>query len=182
MVMTETTRPMTTAATAPEPQRGSVAGPSDGARPAPDAMPARAAAPGPSGSSSPAATGPTRAAVALPSPAAFRTGDGPEERLIGQVAFALAAEAGSGRPPGQEGIEALRAQASAALSDFAFRYLHNHAEEIRREAAQDAAAKAVRPPGFLTLVAANLVALALVGGAAATLAMNPQLLAGLAGP
>ena len=70
--------------------------------------------------------------------------------------------------------------AIAALSDFAFRYLHNRVDEIRREAAAEAAA---RPPrgGFLRLVLANLVALALAGGAWAFLARHPDLLARLTG-
>jgi hypothetical protein len=118
----------------------------------------------------------------VPGPAAYRLGDGPEERLIGQVAYALAAEAGPGQQPrGREAVEALRAQATTALSDFAFRYLHNHAEEIRRGAAAEAAARAPKPPGFLLLVLANLVALGLAAAGAIAVVANPHLLAGLIG-
>lgn len=178
MVMTETIRSMTTEGPAPEPHRGEAAAAPTAAAPGTASM-----RPVSAGGTAPA-SGPARAAVALPPPAAFRLGDGAEDRLIGQVAFALAAEAGAGSAPNREAIEALRAQASVALSDFAFRYLHNRAEEIRREAAQEAAATARRPPGFLALVLANLIALAiaLAGAAGMALAMNPHLLAGLTGP
>ena len=120
------------------------------------------------------------AAEAAPGPVAWRSGEGAEDRLIAQVAFAMAAESGRPAAPTPETREALRGQAIAALSDFAFRYLHNRVEEIRREAAAEAAA---RPPrgGFLRLVLANLVALALAGGAWALLASQPDLLARLTG-
>ncbi len=177
---TQALSPQVLPAQAPSPQAGSPQAESPQARPA--AGPARPAAPAPAaGANRPTAAAPAAAPRPL-GPAAFRTGDGPEERLIAQVAFALAAEAGPGQQPQtREAVEALRAQASAALSDFAFRYLHNRAEEIRREAAAEAAAGAPRPPGFLALVLANLVALVLAAAAAGALAMNPHLLAGLTG-
>ena len=188
--------PVPTAPTAPAPAgvaATGLAGPAPNlhAQPAPAAATqttpgAASAPPAPSAPARPTA-GPTRPAAAAPAPrplgpAAFRTGDGPEEKLIAQVAFALAAEDGPGQQPQtREALEALRAQASTALSDFAFRYLHNRADEIRREAAAEAAAAAARPPGFLRLVLANLVALGLVAALGAALAMNPHLLAGLTG-
>ncbi|MBX9701852.1 MAG: hypothetical protein K2X74_20620, partial [Acetobacteraceae bacterium] len=144
-----------------------------------------AAAPAPAGSTpapAPApggaapATGP-RPARAPIGPAAFRTGEGAEDRLIAQVAYALAAEAGT-PPQSQDALRGLRDQATAALSDFAFRYLHNRTEEIRREAAEEALAKAPRPPGFLMMLLANLVALAVAGAAVWALA-TPDLLARL---
>ena len=132
---------------------------------------------GPPGAAQPAAR-PVRAGIG---PAAFRTGEGPEERLIGQVAFALAAEAGAA-PQNAEALQALRDQATASLSDFAFRYLHNRAEEIRREAVAEAAARMGRPSRFPMLVLANLTALAIAAAAGLALAANPHLLAGLLGP
>src|SRR5689334_18792390 len=78
--------------------------------------------------------------TAFPGPAAFRPpGAGPQEMLNGHVAFAMAAESGS-PPRDADAMQALHDQAAAALSDFAFRYLHNQAEEIRREAAAAASA------------------------------------------
>lgn len=123
----------------------------------------------------------TGAAEAAAGPSAWRSGEGPEDRLIAQVAFALAAEGPRPVAPTPEAREALRGQAVAALSDFAFRYLHNRVEEIRREAVAEAAAQAPRGGGFLRLVLANLVALALAGGAWVLLAGHPDLLARLTG-
>ena len=178
MVMTETMRPITAESLRPEAHRDEeAASQPSSATGGPSVRPVAAGAAPSAGPSS----GPTRAAATLPPPAAFRLGDTAEDRLIGQVAFALAAEAGPGSAQSREAIEALRAQASTALSDFAFRYLHNRAEEIRREAAREATAAARKPPGFLTLVLANLIALALAGAAGVALAMNPHLLAGLSG-
>jgi hypothetical protein len=119
-------------------------------------------------------------AASFPGPAAFRAGSGPEDRLIGQVAFAMAAEAGQ-PPRDAEAMQALRDQATTALSDFAFRYLHNRVEEIRREAAEEAASKASHGPGLGRLVLANLIGLAIAGGVVLLLLANPHLLAGLGG-
>ncbi len=130
---------------------------------------------------SPGAAPPGAAEPARPLlPQAFRAGDGgAEDRLIAQVAFALAAEKGQAATP--EALEALRAQAAAALSDFSFRYLHNRVEEVRREAAAAEAARVGRPPGFLTLVLANLLALAVGGAVAVWMAAHPDTIAGLIG-
>ncbi|WP_431268979.1 hypothetical protein [Dankookia sp. P2] len=102
-----------------------------------------------------------------------------EERVLDLLAFALATEAG--HPTTPDGIERSRQAAAAALSDHAFRYLHNSIDRIRREAAAEQLAKLSRPPGFGTILLANLVALALAGGLAAWLALHPATLAGLAG-
>lgn len=120
-------------------------------------------------------------AAAMPGgadPGAFTAGTGPEDRLIAQVAFALAAEKGLDGPP-PETVQALRDQAAAALSDFAFRYLHNRVEEIRREALAEARAAQPRPLGFGAAVLANLIALALAGAVGMWMAAHPQAISGL---
>jgi hypothetical protein len=122
--------------------------------------------------------GPARGTPAGLDPAAFRTGSGEDDRLIGQVAFARAIERGDpGASP--EAVEALRAQALAELSEFAFRYLHNRIEEVRREAVASQFQQIGRPPSFLRLVLANLVALLLAAAAGSWLAGHPDLLAQL---
>jgi hypothetical protein len=122
------------------------------------------------------AADPARAPL-VAGPAAWQVGQGAEDRLIAQVAFALAAERGLTEPPNAEAAEAMRGQAIGALSDFAFRYLHNRADEIRQDAAAEAAAKAGRPITFGRLVLANLVALALVWGLTVVLALHPDRIA-----
>jgi hypothetical protein len=122
---------------------------------------------------------PARSAVAtapsLPDPAVFRTGHGEDDRLVAQLAFARAVERGGAAPaPGPEAVEALRAQAMADLSEFAFRYLHNRVEEVRREAVATQLSQLGRGPSFLRLVLANLVALGIAGLAASWLASHPE--------
>ena len=141
----------------------------------------RPAIPGGAEAPRPAGPRPVPPGASFPGPAAFRTSQpGPEDRLIAQVAFALAAEAGT-PPRDAEAMQALHDQATAALSDFAFRYLHNRVDEIRKEAAAEATTGAARGPGFLRLVLANLVALGLWGAALYALAGNTHLLARLTG-
>jgi hypothetical protein len=111
--------------------------------------------------------------------AAFRAGRPPEDRLVDLLAFAMAAE--SGQPATPETIEQLRQDATTSLSDHAFRYLHNTVEQIRHEAVAEQLGKAPRPPGFGTLLLANLLALAIAGLVAGWLALHPATLAGLAG-
>ncbi|WP_203074877.1 hypothetical protein [Falsiroseomonas ponticola] len=99
----------------------------------------------------------------LPPLGSFLTpGDG--NRLRDLLAFALAVEAA--RPLAPNGIEGLRREADAALEGYAFRSLHNRVEEIRLAAVQDHLGRLRPPPGFMTLVAANLVALLLLAGGA----------------
>ncbi|MGX9965110.1 hypothetical protein ACVFYP_17400 [Roseomonas sp. F4] len=99
---------------------------------------------------------------ALPQPCleAFLSGQ-PDERLRDLLAFALAVETG---PPADR--DALRAKAEAELDAMAFRRLHNQVEAIRLEAAREQLAGLRGGPGFLRLVAAQLVALGLVAGLA----------------
>lgn len=111
--------------------------------------------------------------------ASFRAGRSPEERLVDLVAFALAAE--KRQSPTQDTIERLRQEASAALSDHAFRYLHNSMEDIRQEAVRDRLGMLRQPPRFGTLLLANLLALVIAGLAASWLILHPATLAGLAG-
>jgi hypothetical protein len=134
----------------------------------------RAAASVPPAAEPPAGTGPASFGAAGPA--------GAEDRLVGLVAFALAAEKGEvAAPPTPEAVQSYRSQAAAALSDFSFRYLHNRVEEVRREAAAEATAGAPRPPGFLALVLANLLALAVAGAVAVWMAAHPGALSGLLG-
>ena len=123
----------------------------------------------------------TPAGMTQPTPdiAAFRTGRSQDERLTDLLAFGLAADRGDPATP--EAVERARQEAGAALSDFAFRYLHNTVEQVRRDAIAQHLGQLRRPPGFLKLVLANLVALAVAGAAGLWLALHPQLLAELSG-
>ncbi|RAI57272.1 hypothetical protein [Roseicella frigidaeris] len=130
----------------------------------------------------PDSSGPPEAPVPAPTTAdiaAFRSGRGPEDHVVDLLAFALGAEAGG--PVTPEEVGRLRQRAEAVLSEHSFRYLHNSIEEIRREAAAEQLARLPRPPGFRTMVLANLLALFLFGIVAAWLALHPATLAGLAG-
>lgn len=111
--------------------------------------------------------------------ASYRAGRPPEDRVLDLLAFAIATEAGHPLTP--EGLERSRQAAQSALSDHAFRYLHNSIDDIRREAAAEQLAKLPRPPGFGTILLANLIALAIAGILGAWLALHPETLAGLAG-
>ena len=83
------------------------------------------------------------------------------------------------------GIEPFRRRAESALSDHAFRTLHNEAERIRREAAAEERARLPSGGGFLRAVAANLCALLVFAAAGLALALAdpglPARLAQLAG-
>src|SRR6478672_6462436 len=72
-------------------------------------------------------------------PAAYRAGRPSEDRLVDLLAFALATDAGHGTTP--EAIEASRQAAQTALSDHAFRYLHNSIEQIRAAAVAEERAR-----------------------------------------
>jgi hypothetical protein len=116
---------------------------------------------------------------ALPPLTAFLGAD--EHRLRDLIAYGLATQAGR---LGPDGIEGLRRKAEAELHAHAFRTLHNEAERIRRDAAEEERARSSRG-GFGRLVGANLVALGVFAAAAAMLlAASPamvQRLAQLAG-
>ncbi|MFC7692151.1 hypothetical protein ACFQY5_23815 [Paeniroseomonas aquatica] len=68
-----------------------------------------------------------------------------------------------------------------ALTEHAFRTLHNNVERLQQEAVREQLGHLPRPPGFLRLLAANLLALVLVAAAAGWLALHPQTLAGITG-
>ncbi|WP_043361572.1 hypothetical protein [Belnapia sp. F-4-1] len=115
-------------------------------------------------------------AVTVPAdPQAFRT----EDRLTGLLAFAIATERREDASP--EAVARCQREAEAALCDHALRYLHNNIERIRQEAVAEQIGRLRHPPGFLRLVAANLVALIIIGAAGAWLALHPETLAGIAG-
>jgi hypothetical protein len=86
------------------------------------------------------------------------------DRVAGLLAYALAAEAGEAGAPG--GPAKRRDEALRELEVWAFRRLHNQADELRRAGAAEARAAMRPPPSFLTLVLASLTALAIAGGAA----------------
>jgi len=127
--------------------------------------------------------GPTEVSLGRPDPAqdlsAFREGRTPEDRLVDLLAFALAAEKAQAATPPV--IERLRQEATATLTDHAFRYLHNSVDQIRRDAITEHLGALRKPPGFGTLLLANLVALAIAGLGAYWLATHPAIIAGLAG-
>ncbi|NKE47889.1 hypothetical protein HB662_24140 [Roseomonas frigidaquae] len=97
--------------------------------------------------------------------------DRADDRLRDLLAFAMAVEAARPTEP-----EALRRKAEADLQAHAFRTLHNQVETIRLEAAKEQIGRLRRGPGFLKLVLANLLAIALVLGAAYALWLRPDLL------
>jgi hypothetical protein len=111
--------------------------------------------------------------------AAFRQGRGEAERMTDLLAFGLAAERQESVTP--EAIARLRQEATAALSDFSFRYLNNTVEQVRRDAVAEHLGRLRPPPGFLRLVLANLIALALAAAAGWWLMLHPETLAGLSG-
>ncbi|MDO9708239.1 hypothetical protein [Paracraurococcus lichenis] len=131
----------------------------------------------------PEASGPPEATAATMLPdrdlASFRVGTTSDERLVDLLAFALAAE--RRQPATEDGIVTLRQEASRLLSEHAFRYLHNAVDQIRRDAVSEHLGRSARPPGFGTLLLANLLALVVAGLAAFWLALHPATLAGLAG-
>ena len=108
-----------------------------------------------------------------PGPAAFLTGR-PEDRVRDLLAFAMAADAGSA--DNERAIEGYRRKADAELTAHAMTILQTRVQEIRRDAAAQAMARAGRPVGFGLVFLAALLAAAVVGGAGA------WLLAGLAPP
>jgi len=110
-------------------------------------------------------------------PAPFLATRPKEERLDALLAFALAAEAGQPATPGV--IVARGEEASRLLTEHAYRLLHNHLGEIRREAVAEHMA-ALRPPlGFWGVSAACLAACAVFGAGALWLIAHPTSLAAL---
>lgn len=106
-------------------------------------------------------------------PEQFRQGaPAGEDPIIGRVAFALATE--RGEPAAPEVVERLRNEAAAALSTYAFRYLHNATEEVRRQAIAEHVGRLRPPPGFLRLLLANLLALGIAAGIAGWAATQPE--------
>lgn len=83
----------------------------------------------------------------------------PDHRLRDLLAYGMAVEAN--RPLSREGVEDLRRAAEAELEAHAFRTLHNQAEAIRRQAADEQLARIPRGLSFTGVVAANLAAVAL---------------------
>lgn len=111
--------------------------------------------------------------------AAFRAGRSETDRTADLLAFAIAAE--RGLPATPDAIERARREADAALGDYSIRHLHNAVEQIRQEAVAAHLGRLRPPPGFVRLVAANLVAIAITGGLAAWLSTLPEVRAALSG-
>jgi hypothetical protein len=110
---------------------------------------------------------PRQAPVAGPRPA-LRPGEafgvkefltGEDTRLRDLLAFGMAVEAG--RLSGPDGIAEFRRKADADLEAHAFRVLHNQAETIRRQAADDQLARLPRGQSFFGTVFATMVGIAL---------------------
>ena len=114
-----------------------------------------------------------------PTLAAFREGRSEADRTVDLLAFAMAAERGRATTP--DTLERARRDADAALGDYSLRYVHNNVEQLRHEAITAHLGRIRQPPGFVRLVLANLVALAIAGGAAAWLYMRPDLWTAFAG-
>jgi len=75
--------------------------------------------------------------------------------------------AAEGRGEGQEDVVTrCRREAAAELTTFAYRFFHNQVEEIRIAAVRDHLGALPRPPGFLRLVLASALGIALVGAGA----------------
>ncbi|MBD0274048.1 MAG: hypothetical protein ICV73_19235 [Acetobacteraceae bacterium] len=109
----------------------------------------------------------------------FRAGRSDAERTADLLAFAIATE--RALPPTPDAVDRARREADAALGDYSVRYLHNTVEQIRQEAVAAHLGRLRPPPGLPKLVAANLVALAIAGAAAAWLYTRPEVRAALAG-
>jgi hypothetical protein len=114
-------------------------------------------------------------------PSAFRSGQA-DEALQDSLAYGLYARATeegrepmrmAGEPATLERIARYRAQATAELHAFAFRYLHNHAEQIRQDAIREYLGRIRRPPGPIALVTASTIGVLLA--AALTNAFDPWL-------
>lgn len=133
----------------------------------------------PAGLPNGARTGTAEGSATGPALAAFRGGRSESERTADLLAFAIAAERGLASTP--DGVERARREADAALGDYSLRYLHNNVEQIRQEAVIAHLGRMRPPPGFLKLVASNLVAVAIAGALTAWLWSRPDVQAALAG-
>lgn len=111
--------------------------------------------------------------------AAFRAGRSQTDRTADLLAFAIAAERGLAATP--DAVELARREADAELGKYSIRHLHNTVEQIRQEAVAAHLGRLRPPPGFVRLVAANLVAIAIAGGLAAWLSTRPEVRAALSG-
>lgn len=125
----------------------------------------------------------TEPVVTSADPGLFRAGRDPEDAtgaLIDRVAFALAVERGTGAPS-DAALAGLRGEATVALTNFAFRHLHNSVAEIRQQAVAEHLS-GLRPPlGFGAILLASLIGSAVVAAGALWLHANPGVLAGFVG-
>lgn len=94
----------------------------------------------------------------VPALSVFRAGRSEVDRTADLLAFAIATERGLSTTP--DAVERARREADAALGDYAIRYCHNNVEQIRQEAVAAHLGRLRPPPGFIALVAANVVATA----------------------
>ena len=146
------------------------------AAPAPQAQPAQPAQAQPAAPPRPTAP-PRKPPGGVLAP--WMAGRPKDERLVNLLAFAMATETG-GLVLTPDLVVKLREEAHAELATYTIRNLHNRVEEIRQQAIMDHVGRLKRPPGFIKLVLANMVALVLVGGLAAGAWLHPEWLDHLA--
>ena len=127
----------------------------------------------------PPAGSPAGPPFAGPALEAFRAGRSDVERTADLLAFAIATERGYPRTP--DAVERARRDADAALGDYSLRYLHNTVEQIRQEAVAEHLGRLRPPPGFVRLVTANLVAIAVASALAWWLGSRPEIRTALEG-
>lgn len=96
-----------------------------------------------------------------------------DDLLVDLLAYALYARDREARGPAaarenaeDDPVMRYRREAGADLTTFSFRLFHNQVEEIRLAAVRDHLGSLPRPPGFLRLVAASMLGVALSGAAA----------------
>jgi hypothetical protein len=110
---------------------------------------------------------------------AFRDGRSEVDRTADLLAFAIATERGLAPTP--DAVERARREADAALGDYCIRHLHNNVDQIRQEAVAAHLGRLRQPPGFVSMVVANLVAFAAAGALGAWLWTRPDVRAAIAG-
>lgn len=123
----------------------------------------------------------TPAAATAPAiePALFRAGRDPDDtagQLIDRVAFAIAVERRTAAAS-PETLDQLRNEATVALTNFAFRHLHNSVAEIREQAIAEHRVTLRKPPGFAALLLASMIGSAIVATAVLWLQAHPELVA-----
>lgn len=102
-----------------------------------------------------------------------------DDRLMALLVHGLALD--GGEAPTGERVAMHRKEAARMLTEHAFRALHNHVAEIRRDAIAEHLASMRPPPGFPALFAACAAAVSLSFLAMLWLLADPARLAALVG-